>query len=255
MHSKTLVFLHGFPLDHRMWSSQIEHFSDRGFPIVAPDMLSATAGSDTVAPLTMDQMADDLAQQLAAQGIEGPVTLCGLSMGGYVAFSFFRRYRQRVAALVLCDTRSSADAPEAAQQRLQIANQVLADGVDFTIEPMIEKLLCEDTIRRRPEIVEQMRQMMIDVGPEPFAAAARGMAARADSTTLLPNIDCPCLVVVGEHDVISSPEEMRQIAAAVPGARFEVIPAAGHMAPTEQPDAFNQILESFLSANQLDGDA
>jgi pimeloyl-ACP methyl ester carboxylesterase len=81
-----------------------------------------------------------------------------------------------------------------------------------------------------------------------IAAALLGMAQRPDSTALLPAIRVPTLVLVGEHDVISPPAEMRTLAAAIPSARFAVITNAGHMAPLEQPQEVNRLIREFLGA-------
>ena len=89
--------------------------------------------------------------------------------------------------------------------------------------------------------------MMVAGDRRGLAAALRGMAQRPDATPLLPAINCPTLLVVGREDAIASPAEMGAMARAIPGARLVEIPAAGHMAPLEQPDAVNAALLQFLA--------
>ena len=111
-----IVFVHGFPLDHSMWDVQVAALAS-GYRCLAPDLRGFGASSVTPGTVTMEQMADDLADLLVALEIEEPVILCGLSMGGYVAWQFWRRHAARLRALVLCDTPRAADTPEAAAAR------------------------------------------------------------------------------------------------------------------------------------------
>jgi pimeloyl-ACP methyl ester carboxylesterase len=173
--------------------------------------------------------------------------LGGLSMGGYVAFQFVRRHRQRLAGLILCDTRATADSEEARENRLRTAERILNEGTSFLADQMLPRLCCERTFRHQPEVVEKLRTMILESPPEGVAAAARGMACRSDATDLLGQIDCPTLVLVGQFDAISPPEEMEQMARAMPKASFVIVPDAGHMAPLEQGQFVNQAIQDFLS--------
>ena len=166
-------------------------------------------------------------------------------MGGYIAWQFWRRYSPRLRSLVLCDTRAAADSPEAARGRLVTAEQALVDGLEPIVAAMLPKLLAPQTHARQPAVVEAVRAM-IRTPPEGIAASLRGMAARPDMTRYLGRIRLPVLAIVGEHDAISTVAEMRAIAAAIPGASLTEIPAAGHLTPMEEPEAFNAALGSFL---------
>ena len=240
-----LLWVHGFPLDATMWREQIEQFAGE-YRVIAPD-LRGFGGSQVVpGEASMAAMADDLAALLVALAVEEPVTFCGLSMGGYIAWQFWRRHPQ----LVLCDTRAVGDTAEVARGRQMMARQVESEGASAlagVAEGMLPKLFGEATRRERPELVEQTREVILSTAPAGVAAAQRGMAAREEVTGWLGEIRVPALVVVGEDDGISPPEEMRQIAEALPDARFELIADAGHMAPLEQPQAFNRALGAFLA--------
>ncbi len=198
----------------------------------------------------MAQMADDLAGILDVLNIRQSVCLCGLSMGGYVAFEFLRRHRDRVRSLILCDTRSVADTPEAAAGRHQMADRVLAEGAGVMAEAMLSKLLGPRTASEQPLVAEAVREMILATDPRGIAAALRGMAERADSTDLLPTINVRTLVLVGQDDAISPPGEMRKLAESIPQAQFTVVPDAGHMAPLENPAFVNGSIAAFL-ANEL----
>ena len=241
-----VVLVHGFPLDHTMWSAQVEALSER-HRVLAPDLRGFGESGVTAGKVTMIRMAEDLAEMLDALGVEGPVSVCGLSMGGYVALAFWEMFRDRLRSLVLCDTRAKADTPQAAADRLAMADRVLAEGLTPLADSMLPKLLGRESRQSRPALVESLRQMILNARPEGVAAAARGMAERPDMTGRLGEIRCGVLVVVGAEDAISTPEEMRSIGAAIPGSRVVVIPAAGHMSPMEQPEAVNRAVREFLS--------
>lgn len=241
-----IVLAHAFPLDHRVWEWQIRELSAR-FRVLAPDLRGFGRTTVTSGVVTMEQMADDLAAMLDALAIEEPIVLGGLSMGGYVAFQFVRRHRQRLAGLILCDTRATADSEEVRENRLRTAERILNEGTAFLADQMLPRLCCERTFRRQPEVVEKLHRMILDQPPEGVAAAARGMACRSDSRDLLERIDCPTLVLVGQFDAISPPEEMEQMARAIPGASIVVVPDAGHMAPLENGQFVNQAIQDFLS--------
>jgi pimeloyl-ACP methyl ester carboxylesterase len=257
-----LVLIHGFPLDHTMWTDLIDALAGASqdasaqalspvFPIriLAPDLRGfgrSPLGPTGDAKVTMDQFADDLAAWLDALAIREAVVVCGLSMGGYIAFQFWWKFAARLRGLILCDTRAVADTPEAAAGRRSMAERVLREGPAPLVETMLPKLLAETTLRQRPELVERLRGMIGAGNPQGAAAAARGIAERPDMTASLARIRCPTLVVAGQHDAISPPAEMRNLAAAIPGAKFVEIPAAGHMAPMENPLAVSGAMREFL---------
>jgi 3-oxoadipate enol-lactonase len=270
-----ILFVHGFPLDHTMWDGQIEFFakaggtSPPGARVLAPDLPGLgrstagwsgfsredLAGEPTPAesmgaspsPRTMDDFADALAAFLDALDIREPVVYCGLSMGGYIAWQFWRRHAARLRALALCDTRATADTPDAVAGRHAMADRVLREGSKAAADAMLPRLFCDATRRDRPQLVERLRRMIEGNDPRGIASASLGMALRPDMTAALGEIACPTLVLVGQDDVISPPAEMRGIAEAIPRAKFVEIPDAGHMAPMENPSAVSTAIVEFLA--------
>ena len=240
-----IVLVHGFPLDHSMWDAQIAALGEQ-WHVIAPDLRGFGASQVTSGTTTMEQLADDLAALLDALRMDEPVVVVGLSMGGYVAFQFWRKHAARLRALVLCDTRAVADTPEAARARHDLADQVLREGTQPVASAMLGKLFGAAVLKRDPEAVESLRRTMLGNPPEGVAAALRGMATRRDVSADLPRISVPTLVIVGQDDVISTVDEMRGIAKAIPGSEFVVIPRSGHMTPVENPVAFNEAIEQFL---------
>jgi 3-oxoadipate enol-lactonase len=244
-----LLLVHGFPLDHSMWDGQIEALSAR-HRVIAPDLRGFGQSGVSEGVVTMDQFAGDLVDLIDFLGID-KVVLCGLSMGGYIALEFWRKYAHRLRALILCDTRAKNDTPEAAANRFVVAEKVLREGSNIVADAMIPKLFSPITMQEQPHLAEKIKQVIDRTDPRGIAAAALGMAQRADFIAELPRIGCPALVIVGQSDAISPVAEMQAIAKAVPNAEFIIIPQAGHMAPMEQPQAVNAAIERFLKQNGM----
>jgi 3-oxoadipate enol-lactonase len=241
-----LLLVHGFPLDHTIWQPQIDFFADH-CRVIAPD-LRGFGGSDvTPGVVTMEQMADDLHGLLAALEIKEKVIFCGLSMGGYVTWQFWKKYRNKVQAIIACDTRVIADTADTAAGRRVMASRVITEGATAASSVMMPRMFAPDTYQAQPDLVRQVQQMMDRQPPEGIAAAAHGLAVREDVTNLIAAIDVPTLVVVGQHDVISTVDEMRKIADVSPNAVWFDVPGAGHLAVIEKPDLVNNAIAQFLT--------
>ena len=242
-----ILFVHGFPLDHSMWRHQLDEFSST-HRVIAPDLRGFGQSGVTSGTVRMEQFADDLAALLDSLSVTEPVVFCGLSMGGYVGWQFFQRHRSRLKALIQCDTRAIADTPEGAANREKLARLVLENGTEPVAAAMLPNLFAEATTPARQAAVEETRQAVLRTSPDGIAAASLGMSVRPDVTNDLPSIDVPTLLIVGEEDRISTVEEMRTIATAIPNAGLAVIPSAGHMSPLENPEAVNTAIREFLAS-------
>jgi len=237
-----LVLVHGFPFDRRMWRGQIGAFD--GFRLILPDVRGHGESEPAPPPYSMTTLAEDLRQLLDHLGLDR-VVIGGLSMGGYIALAFAARYPERLSALLLIDTQAAADSPEAREKRAELSARARRDGVEAVAGEMLERLVGGRNVT--PEVADLVRQMILGTSVEGMVGALAGMAARPDSTPLLPKIACPTLVVVGQDDAVTPPETARSMAAAIPRAELVEIPSAGHLAPLEQPPAVNAAIRSFLS--------
>lgn len=244
-----LVCVHGFPLSHVMWREQLNGLSI-ACRVIAPDLqgfgLSELASSDDER-LTMEQLADDLKTMLDVLGITEPIVLCGLSMGGYVAWQFARKYRSRLKGLIQCDTRAVADTPEGAANRHRLAGMVLEKGAEVVSTAMIPNLFAAIATERQQAAISQMRDIIHMTSPRTIAAALRGMAVRPDVRAWLPECSVPTLLICGVDDKISTVTEMQEIATAMPQAKLVIVPEAGHMAPLENPSVVNAAIMEFIA--------
>ena len=240
-----LVFLHGFPLDRRIWASQVATLSDH-CRVIAPD-LRGFGRSGRSDPFTIESLADDIhlfLQQLGAK----PCVLAGLSMGGYVALAYAKKYPADLRGLILVDTKADADTPQAKDARQKMIELARAQGASAVADQMMPKMLAPAAQKGRPEVVKALRRIMEDCNPQTIEYALAAMRDRPDRSGELASIKVPTLVVVGEADAITPPDVAERMAKAIPGAKLEVIPGAGHMAPMEQPEQVSRAMERFLAA-------
>ncbi|HLH62187.1 MAG TPA: alpha/beta fold hydrolase [Ktedonobacteraceae bacterium] len=241
-----VLFLHAFPLNRNMWEGELTALLlEERYRLVALDWPGFGESEIAADISTMDVFADYLAGLMDTLGMQSAV-LCGLSMGGYAAFAFLRKYPRRVAGLILADTRPGADTLEAQANRENVARVAETQGTGAIADMQMPRLLSDYTRQHHPEVELRVRQLINAATPRGIAAASRGMAQRADSTDLLPGIACPTLVVVGEQDALTPPDVARDYAAKIPNALFITIPNAGHLSNLEQPEAFLQAIGGFL---------
>jgi pimeloyl-ACP methyl ester carboxylesterase len=242
-----VLLVHGFPFDSSIWKEQIAALSE-SYRVLAVDLRGFGQSSVTRPVVTIDQFSDDLARVLDKLAIDEPVTVCGLSMGGYIALAFCRKYPYRLGRLILCDTRAGADSPEVAAARHALADAVeQPDSTEDWVDSMIPKLFDPKTFEQDPDRIDSVRRMMLAQDRFGVAAASRGMAERTDSTELLSCIGVPTLLLVGQSDQPSPPAEMRSMAERITGAHLVEIPDSGHLTPVEQPELVNREFLDFLA--------
>jgi len=239
-----VLLLHPFPVNHEFWLPVAETLSTR-YRIVLPDLRGHGESTAGEGPATMPKLAADLARLMDADDI-GRAPIIGVSIGGYLLFEFWRRSRNRVAALGLCNTKAGADGPEARAGRLQAANDVLERGTEPFLESMIPRVLSKTTRETRPDLVDGALRMMRQMSPEDIAQVQRGMADRPDSMDTLKIINVPTLLITGDEDVSTGVNEAELMRQHISGSQLRVIPKAGHYAAWEQPDEASRLLRQFL---------
>jgi pimeloyl-ACP methyl ester carboxylesterase len=237
------VFVHGFPLDRTMWIGQLSGLA-KVRTAVALDLRGHGLSEDpNPGNYSMELFADDIAKTLDAIGAD-QIDLVGHSMGGYVVFAFWRKYRDRVRSLVFVNSKAEGDTDEGKKGREATADNVRANGMEAFWEGAKAKYFGPDP---SAESLDRGHRMFIGVPTEVAAADALAMRDRPDSTDDLSNIDVPVLWLAGADDVLIPPDVGRGAADKIAGARFETIPG-GHMAPMEHPNEANALLTEFFKA-------
>jgi 3-oxoadipate enol-lactonase len=207
-----VILLHAFPLDGRMWGDLA------GRRLDYPGAGSLAGWADAVAAAMPERAA-----------------VCGISMGGYMAFELVRRHPAKVARLVLADTKPEPDTAEQRAAREANISVVRDVGPAALWERMRGTLLRPDA---DPAVVDRARALAEAQPPERLIAMLEALRDRADSSDLLSEIAVPVTVVVGAEDAITPPAATRAWAARIPGARVIELPAAGHLSAMEAPEAF-----------------
>src|SRR5713101_2607498 len=241
-----VVLLHPFPANHELWIPAAQALVSR-YQVILPDLRGHGDSGAGEGPATMEKHAADLAR-IVDHAEVGRAPFAGVSIGGYALFEFWRRYRGRVAALALFNTKAQTDAPEARSGRLQAAADVLERGTGPFFESMIPKLLGKTTRESRPDLVDGALRMMRKMSPANVAQVQRGMAERPDSVPDLKTINVPVLLVTGDEDVMTGPPEADLMRQNIPHSEMKIIRRAGHYSPWEQPVEAGQMVRQFFDS-------
>lgn len=239
-----LVLLHPFPANHKFWKPAAALLGTR-YQLIMPDLRAHGASEPGNGAATMEKHAADVLRVCEAAKVPRAI-FAGVSIGGYVLFEFWRRYRERVQALILCDTRAPADTIEGRATRLKSADDVLKRGPDMFLDEMLQKLLGATTRSVRPDLVSVARKILGEMTPAGIAAVQRGMAERPDSIPTLKTINVASLIVVGEEDTLTPVADAKFMHQHISGSDFAAIPKAGHFAPFERHEEFVAIMRRFL---------
>jgi 3-oxoadipate enol-lactonase len=238
-----LVLLHGFPLSSRIWSHQVEHLS-RESRVITPDF-RGFGQSPPAGPFTVASLADDVHALLTKIGAL-PCTLGGLSMGGYVALAFAKKYAKDLRALILVDTRSEADSADGKAARNKMIELVRSSGARAVADQMLPKMLTEATVKNGARLTSEVRQIMESCPPQTIAHALVALREREDYSTILPSIAVPTLILVGEADPITPPSMAKALHDAIPRSQLKIIPAAAHLSSMERPSDVTDAIRTFV---------
>ena len=247
-----VLLIHGWPHDRRVWDGLADALSD-AHRVIVPDLPGFgyspprhTGEPAATPPLTMDELAADLAALLDAVGADGPVTLGGVSMGGYVALAFAEAFPDRVETLLLFDTKATADSDAGRGKRAEIADRVIEHGTGFLAEDCPGQQLSPHTLSEREGVVEALRSMAEAATPAGVVGAQRGMWERPDRTALCGRLEVPTLVVGGADDAFTPPADLRELAGLFSRGRYAEVPNCGHLPPLEDPAATAEAVLAFL---------
>ena len=244
---RPVLLLHGFPLSREMWRPQRDALSSM-CRLITPD-LPGFGGSPLLAGTpSVESMADAVAGLLDELKLSDKIILGGLSMGGYVCFAFLRKYADRVAGLILADTRAESDDDTAKGNRDKMIGFASTNPPSAVVEQMLPKLLGPQTLAGKPDVVAELKRIGSAQRPAAIIAALQALKNRPDSTPTLATIRVPTLIVVGKDDSITPPAMSEKMAAGIAGSKLVVLDGAGHMANQEKPVEFNEALRAFVAA-------
>jgi 3-oxoadipate enol-lactonase len=237
-----LVFINSLGTDFRIWDEVADRLA------VDATLLNYDKRGHGLSGLgegvaSMDDHIDDLAGLLDRLGIDD-VILCGLSIGGLIAQGFAMRRPQALRALILCDTAAKIGTTESWNARIETVER---DGIEAIADSVMEKWFTPDFHRHRPADLAGYRAML---ARQPVAGYVGSCVALrgADYTEAARSIVAPTLCIVGDQDGSTPPDLVRQTAALIPGARFEIIAGAGHIPCVEQPDALVSLVRGFIAS-------
>lgn len=242
---KVVLFLHAFPLNKDMFRAQMCALEERGIPYVALDYPGFGEERPLPGEVTVERLTDFVVDRLRTLGIKKVIPV-GDSMGGYIIFDLFRRYRELLLGLVFVATRAEGETEEGKKARYQLIEKVKSEGKDFLIDTMLENQTSPAT-KRDENKMRKLRCMMEKASTEGIVKTLKALAERRDNRDLLKDIDLPTLVVAGKDDErVTPPEVVRKIADGIKGARYVELENSAHLPPFENPADFNRELLSFL---------
>jgi 3-oxoadipate enol-lactonase len=235
-----VIFLHGFPFNHTIWSPVVEKMKDE-VQIILPDLRGHGQSPVTEGVYTMRLMAEDIIALMDSLSVERAV-LVGHSMGGYIALNLAGAYPARLAGLALVASHSAADTPERKMARLNTAREVLKHGVYKYADVNASKMT------NKPELVSYIYEMMMKTSPIAVAAALNGMAERQDSMDILSRVTVPALIMVGGADSHISLELATTMEKLLTRGWLVKIPDAAHVPMLENPEAVADNLLQLIKA-------
>lgn len=239
-----VVLLHGYPLSSAIWHEQQQKLSDH-YHVITPDLRGHGGSPAPLGTYEMAVMARDVLSLLDSLGVS-KAAIMGHSMGGYVTLALWRLAPERFLALGLICSQAGADTEEARQNRYKTADRVATEGSKIVAEAMIPKLFAPGASDDEG-IIEQTRTLILNTKPDGIIGALKGMAARPDSTAILPHITVPTLILTGDKDQIIPASKAEAMADAIPHAILVTVENAGHMPMLEQPQATTMAIRNFLA--------
>lgn len=243
---QSIVFVHAFPLNLKMWNPQVEALKNN-YRVIVYDNRSFGLSNDDTDSLTIDSHVDDLFNIIDSLKLNKPV-LCGLSMGGYIALRAVERSQDTFKGVILCDTRSFADDNSGKIKRGEQIRQIKRGGRKIFDEEFVKNTVSPKTLEGKKTIVDLIIGIINEQKDSAVMGALLTMAARTDTTEYLENIKLSALVVVGEDDKLTPASPSRLMNAKIRNSTMSIIPEAGHFSNIENAEKFNSEIQKFLKS-------
>lgn len=239
-----VVLSHALGMGLSQWDGLAAQLAE-AHPVLRYEHRGQGANPPVLQPYGFDALVDDAARVITEWG-RGPVLFIGLSMGGLVGQGLAVRYPQLVRGLVLANTTPGLDAA-GAQALRERADAVRRGGMAEVVDATLERFLSADARFDQPELAAAVRAQLLQAAPEGYAQAAEAIA-QVDAQAqrgLLAQVQCPTVVLSGEHDPGCPPAVGQALADAIAGAQHITLPAA-HLSVLECPQAFGDAVRALL---------
>ncbi len=243
--NQPIIFVHGFPYDHTMWTKQIEYFKTDYF-CVTYDIRGLGASEVGDGQYTMEKFVDDLFEIIAELKLQKPI-LCGLSMGGYISYRAVERNQDIFKGAIFCDTKSNADSDEIKLIRANKIKQINEEGLDAFVEAFVPGCFSQNYKSEFANNYNAVKSLSKTNTPTGVKGALFAMISRGSSTPFLSKIKIPTLHLSGEFDEMTPPDKMKEDSKKISDSMFEVVPNSGHMSPIENPDFVNETIYKFIN--------
>jgi 3-oxoadipate enol-lactonase len=240
-----VLFLHAFPYHSGMWAGQRAALRGHG-RFIAFDVRGLGTRKSSSAYM-LEHTVDDLLGLMDRLGLASAV-LCGCSMGGYAALRAVQRAPERVRGLLLANTQAAADTDAAKLARAQAIRALREQGKEAFADAQVARQLSPHSQAHKPELVAQVRSLILDSEVEGIAASLVAISTRTDLTAALSDIRVPTRVVAGTDDTLTPVSVAERLASAIPGASLHVLDQVGHLSNLEAPEAFNQVLLELVAS-------
>jgi pimeloyl-ACP methyl ester carboxylesterase len=239
-----LVLIHGFGYDRRVWDPVVALLP--AIRSIQIDLRGCGESARGDGPALMESLAGDVAALLDALGVDRAV-IAGHSLGGFVAFAYFRMYAERVAALGILASSARADTPEAAARREAFASRLEADGTMASTAGFAHNLVSPAIAAARPEVLAQTVAMLQRQDALGAAQLLRGMQVRVSSDDLLADVAVPTLVLYGTADTMMTSDIVRELADGIADATVVALDGVGHTLPLEAPGPVAEALAALVA--------
>ena len=240
----TIIFIHGFPLNKTMWDKQVELLKT-DFRVITYDIRGhgeSDAGND---PFSIDLLVSDLIGFMNVLEID-KASICGLSMGGYIALNAIENYPERFEAMVLCDTNCISDPHEVKEKRMATVENIIKEGVDKYAIASIPNLFAPESLKLKVTEVASVKNMILNTSELVLCSTLLALASRQETCSKLTDINIPVLILVGDKDIITPPAAAKNMHDKIENSTLEVIEHAGHLSNLENPELFNHHLIKFF---------
>ncbi|MBG6111926.1 pimeloyl-ACP methyl ester carboxylesterase [Flavobacterium sp. CG_9.10] len=246
-----IIFLHGFPFDKSMWKGQLDSLKSSN-RVIAIDIRGFGKSTDEKTTLSIDLFCDDLIAFMNKLNIEKAI-LCGLSMGGYICLNALKRFPERFAAMILCDTQCIADTAEVKENRYKTIEQINLNGAAEFNEKFIKSVFHPDSLADKVETVENLRNIVFANSKKIITNGLSALAQRSETCSILHTIHIPTLIICGREDKVTPLVQSEFMHKNIEESIFKIIDNAGHVSNLEHAEEFNKRLLDFL--NSIDSNA